>query len=510
MRVTSSGRIVVGAALVFAVLVPGNILAPVAHGATSAHSTLVVDQANSPATLDPGQQYDTDSYVVYRNIFDQLLERAPKTLKIVPWVAQSWKLKNSTTWVFIIRKNIKFTNGARLTAADVAFSLDRILDPAYHSPQFANFSVVKSATASGNTVTIKTNSPSPTLLSFLTTLSIVPKAYVQSVGNAGFNLRPVGSGPYKLVSFQSGGEVHLDANNHYWHGKPPFSHVVFRDVPSDASRVADLQSGKADIALGLTPDDTQIISSASSLKVLATPTERVAYVAFNALGNFPTKDVRVREAIAYSINYQSIITNILRGYGKPVKEVLTPFSFGYDPHVAGFSYNPAKAKALLAASGDPHPSMTFITSPSYSQVIVQALQSDMNQVGMNVSIENTDQATYLKKIQNPDHNWGSVRYGRWSCSCLDADGTIYPLFRTGTIWSSYSNRRFDALVDRARTTTNKATRKKDYTGAFKILQRDVPAVALYQDYAIYGASKHLRFKPDPQESFFLIRMGWSK
>jgi len=132
---------------------------------SSSGSKLVVDEASDPSTLDPGLQYNTESYTVYRNIFDNLLHRDPKTLKIIPWIATSWTEKTPTEWTFTIKKGVKFQNGDALTAQDVAFSLQRILDASLHSPQLANFSEVTSRAASGDKVTIDTEKPAPTLLS---------------------------------------------------------------------------------------------------------------------------------------------------------------------------------------------------------------------------------------------------------------------------------------------------------------------------------------------------------
>ncbi|MHB8618128.1 MAG: ABC transporter substrate-binding protein, partial [Chloroflexota bacterium] len=466
----------------------GGASVPAAGQPANSHATLVVDMPNAPATLDPGLQYDTDSYSVYRNIFDTLLHRDPSTLKVVPWVADSWKQVNPTTWTFAIHPNIKFQDGSPLTAQDVAFSLDRILDPSFHSPQFANFSVVKSASASGSTVTITTKDPSATLLSYLTTLSIVPEKIVKAKGPRAFNLNPIGSGPYKLKSWTQGSGAVLTANPNYWKGKPPFATVSFRAVPNDASRVADLQSGKADVATTLTPDDAANLKSSGSLQVLSTPTERVSYLAFNVTGPAPTKSLALREGLAYGIDYGSIVKNLLHGYGHPVKEVLTPLSFGYDKNIAGFTYDPAKAKQLIAQSGQRGATLEFATSPAYNQTLIQAMQGDLTKLGLTVKIVSTDQATYLKKVQSPGRNWGSIRFGRWSCSCLDADGTIYPLFHSGSVWSSYTNPQLDKLLNGARTTTDSAQRIKDYGQAFQILQRDVPGVGLFQEDAIYGAS----------------------
>lgn len=473
----------------------------------SASSTLVVDEVNDPSTLDPGLQYNTESYTVYRNIFDNLLHRDPQTEKIVPWIATSWSQQSPTVWTFQIKQGVKFTNGDPLTAGDVAFSLQRILDPSFNSPQRSNFSEITSVSASGNTVTIKTAKPDPTLLNELVTLSIVPEKYIKAHGNSYFNLHPIGSGPYEFVSWVHGSSVTLKANPNYWGGAPSIKMVVFRSVPNDASRIADLQSGKADIAFPITPDDVKTVQGASGLQVLSAPTERVAYLAFNTLGNTPTKSRLVRQAIAYGIDYKALISSLEDGYAQPVKEVLTPIAFGYDNNVAGYQYNPSKAKQLLKEAGYGNGvTLEFDTSPSYDQRVVQAIQAELGQIGIKVKIVSTDQATYLKKVQDPSHNWGSIRMGQWSCSCMDADGTIYPLFHSGTVWSSYSNPSYDQAVDKARTTTNKADRLADYQTAFNILQKDVPGVGLWQVDALYGASKNLQWKPDAAQDFFVQDM----
>lgn len=368
-------------------------------GGTEQEHRLVVDLANEPATLDPGLQYNTDSYTVYRNIFDNLLRRDSKTLEIQPWVAESWKQENENTWTFAIRSDIKFQNGAPLTAQDVAFSIRRILDKDFKSPQYANYSQITEVNASGNVVTITTDGPSPSLLAQLVNLSIVPEKYVKESGNENFNLHPIGSGAYKFSDWQKGVEINLETNPDYWQGKPSISGVRFRFVSNPASRIADLQSGQADIALALNADDIEVLKSNNDLQTLSVATERVAYLALNCLGDSPTKSVNVRQAIAYGINYESIISSLLKGYGKPVKEVLTPLSFGYDDTVEGYTYNPEKAKQLLKDAGLEKITIEFPTSPAYDQRIIQAIQGDLSKVGIDVKIVNSDQATYLKKYR---------------------------------------------------------------------------------------------------------------
>ncbi len=477
-----------------------------APGKTSHDASLTADLASYPASLDPGLQYDTDSYSVYRNVFDQLLHRDPSSHKIIPWLATKWKQTGPKTWDFTLRDGVKFSDGTPLTAADAAFSLQRILNPKFASQQNANFSAIASATGSGNRLTITTKFPSPTLLSYLTTLSVVPMADVKKAGDAQFNLHPVGSGPYTFVSSIPGSQVVLKRNDAWWGPKPQIKTVTFRAVPSAASRVADLKSGKADIADSLTPDSAVQLKGTGNLKVLSAPTERVSYLAFNTIKGGAATDPKVRQAVSMAIDYSSLIGNLEQGYAKRVNSVLTPLAAGYPTALTDYRYDPAQAKKLVKQAGATGKTIVMATSPTYDPQIVQSIQASIEAVGLKVSIQNSDQATYLKKVQSPTHNWGSIRFGQWSCSCLDADGVAYPLFRTGTIWSSYSNPQFDSLVDQARQTLDPKTRTGLYAKAYQILDQDLPGIGLFQIDSIYGASSRLQWTPDAQQSFFVADM----
>ena len=468
--------------------------------------TLVIDTANYPSTLDPGKQYDADTYSVYRNIFDQLLRRDPHSQKIVPWLATSWRQADATTWRFTMRRGVTFSDGSPLTAADAAFSVNRILDKKFASQQFANFSMISKATVDGADLVVHTPVPAPTLLTYLTTLSVVPQKYVQRVGDQKFAAKPIGSGAYVFASATAGSQVTLKANPRWWRPRPSARAAVFRAVPSVASRVVDLQSRKADLATNLTPDAADQIKRDPKLAVLSTPTERIAYLAFNTIKGGPANDPDVRRAIAAAIDYNALIKNLQRGYAKPINSLLTPLSFGYDRTLPNDRYDPATARRLIAAAGAKGRTVVMDTSPSFNPQIVQAIQANLADVGLSVQIRSTDQPTYLKKVQDPGHNWGSLRFGRWSCSCLDADGVIYPLFHTGGIWSSYTNPAFDKLVEQARRVIDPEQRATLYDQAFQVLARDLPGLGLFQDYAIYGANSRVSWTPDAQESFYLDTM----
>ena len=255
--------------------------------------TLTVDLPGDVATMDPHLQWDTESYTVYRNIFDNLVTRDVAG-KIVPQVATAWQYTDDTTIVFDLRTDIAFQDGSRLTPDDVVFSVRRIINPALKSPQLSQFDQITSADITGPAqVTLHTKTPYPVLMAQLVKLSILPKAYVAKVGDQKFNQEPIGSGPYRLRAWQRGVQSVLDSVDTYWRGKPPFGTVTFRAVPEGPTGIADLRTGRADITRGLSPDDAESVKSEKSLQLLPIATERVAYLFINTLAT-PTKDKRVR------------------------------------------------------------------------------------------------------------------------------------------------------------------------------------------------------------------------
>ena len=469
---------------------------------------LLVTIAGDAASLDPQVQWDTDSYTVYRNIFDNLVTRNAKG-EIVPQVGKSWKYLNDNEIEFELESNIKFHDGTPLTAEDVVFTVKRITDPAFKSPQLSQFNSIVDATVSGpNKVKLRTSAPYPALLAQLVKLSIIPEATVKKVGNVEFNQKPVGSGPYKLTNWQRGVRIDLEAAPNYWRGKAPFQKVEFRGVSDGSTRIADLRTGKADIIRGVGPDDAPLIAKDPNLQVMSVPTERIGYMFLNALHG-PTADVRVRRAIAHGIDRKGIIDALLGGYGKMVNIVLTPANFGYIDGFQGYPFDPAKAKALIKEAGADGAQLTFITSPVYDQRVVQAIQQMLGEVGLKVAIASSDQPTYLKRRQGNPEEAGHMSTGNWSCACQDADGVINPLFTSNSIWSKYKNKDFDAAVEAARTTLDEKKRLAAYKTAFELLERDVPGIGLFQGVAIYAARKELQWAPTPNEAFFVFDMKWN-
>ncbi|TKT75922.1 peptide ABC transporter [Aquamicrobium sp. LC103] len=474
----------------------------------AAKEMLVVDLVSEPSSLDPHKQWNPDSYYVYRNIFDNMLTRDDAG-KIVPQIATAWEYVSDSEIVFSIRDDVVFHDGEKLTAEDVAFSIGRIIDPAFASPQLGQFNKIVSAEATGeHEVTLKTDGAYPVLLAQLVKLSIVPKHVVEAVGDDEFNLKPVGSGPYKIGEWKRGVSVSLVRNDEYWDDKGAFAGAEFRAVPDAATRVANLQSGTADLGVSLDSDLAAQLEGSGAAKPLTVLTERIGYVKLNPARG-PLDDVRVRKAIAQAIDKQAIVEGLLGGFDQPLDQMATPSHFGFVEGIEAAPYDPEEARRLIEEAGAAGKTLSFATSPTFDQRIVQAIAQMLSDVGLKVEIELTDMATYLQRVQSEPTNQPFISFGRWSCACQDADGVLYPLLHSSSSWSAAANPDIDALLDKARNTLDEGERLEAYKSVSTYVAEQVPLVPLYQAAIIYGAASGLEWTPTANESMFLNRMDWT-
>lgn len=468
---------------------------------------IVVDLVNEPSTLDPQLQWNPDSYFVYRNIFDNLVTR-DNSGKIVPEIATSWKSLSDTKVAFTLRGDVTFHDGTPLTAEDVAFSVNRIIDPKLASPQLSQFAKIAKAEVSGDhEVTLTLQTPYPALLAQLTKLSIVPEHVVQKVGNQAFNLAPVGSGPYKFVKWDRGVSVTLVRYGGYWGNKGPFEQAVFRAVPDASTRLADLQAGVADFARALSSDQAAQLEGSQTVKAVPVLTERMAFIRINP--NKPPFDkLELRQALAYAIDKEGITQGILGGFDKPVGQMMTPAHFGWNDKITGLPYDPDKAKALIASAGKPA-KFQLTVGAFFDQRVAEAILQELQEVGFDVEISQVDTPTFLQLIQKGAAGAPALAISTNSCACQDADGVLNYLFHSGSTWAIVDKPEIDALLDEAGSSSDEKKRLADYEKIGQFVVDQVPTVPLYQMDAIYGAAKALNFQPTPNESFFLNRMSWA-
>ncbi len=475
----------------------------------SAKDMLVIDFVGEPNSLDPHVQWNPDSFNVYRNIFDNLITRDDEG-KIVPQIATEWKYLSDTEIEFKIRGNVKFHDGKPLTADDVVFSIKRITDPKFASPQLSQFNQIKGAVAKDpTTVMVTTNGPYPVLLAQLTKLSIVPKHVVEAESKDEFNLNPVGSGPYKFDHWTRGVEVVVTRNDDYWGPKGAFPKVSFRAVPDAATRVANLLAGTSDLVTNIDSDLANQIKASGQAKVVAARTERVAYFAMNVTKP-PFDDPNMRLAAAEAIDKEGIVNGILGGYERPVPELASPAHVGWVDGIKAPPYDPENARKLVAEAGDKAKrEFSILTAPVYDQRIVQAIQQMLTDVGFKPKIEMTDMGNWLQQMQSGPQSIPQSAFSRWSCGCQDADGIMYPILHSSSGWANVKDAEVDKALDEARSVIDTDKRIALYKTVHEIVAKQNYIVPLYQASVIYGAAKGVEFTPTPNENIFVNRIGWS-
>ena len=313
-------------------------------------NTLVMIIESSPTNLDPRVGLDAQSERIDELIFDDLLDR-DEHLNVKPALADSWEIPDPKTYVFHLHHGVKFHDGRPLTARDVKWTFDSILQGKIRTTKSAVYRPVDHIdTPDDYTVVFHLKEPFATLLWNLSdgAIGIVPYGSGEEVSQ-----HPIGSGPFRFVSAEQDKEVIIERNDDYWGEKAKLPRVRFAVVPDPTTRALEMRKGSADVLSNALGFDTVVaLQRETSLVILRGPGTILSYMAFN-LRDPILKDVRVRQAIAYAINRPPILKYLVRGFERPAYSVLPPESWAYDGNVPHYDYDPAKARALARSGGLP-------------------------------------------------------------------------------------------------------------------------------------------------------------
>lgn len=438
-------------------------------------NVLVVANGADAKILDPHASNDAPSSKVSGQIYDSLVKQ-DLNMEIVPGLAESWTQIDDRTTEFKLRKGIKFHNGNELKADDVKFTLDRMKA----SPQVGHIigSVESVEVIDDHTVRVKTEKPFGALLSHLahTAAGILNRDAVEKGGST-YGQNPVGTGPYKFVSWQAGDRITLEANPDYYLGKAPTEKVIFRSIVEGTNRTIGLETGEVDIAYDLEPIDKMMVANHEKLDFVEEPSLGMTYLGFN-VNKAPLDKKEVRQAIAHAINVDDIIDAAYQGSATKASSPIGPKVFGHNPNAKNYEYNPEKAKELLKEAGYPNGLKMKIwtnDNPIRRDIAVIA-QDQLKQVGIDATIETLEWGAYLDGTARGEHDMYILG---WVSVTGDADYGITPLYHTDNQGgagnrSFYSNPRVDELLTNAKNSTDPEERKKYYNEVQEIVQEDLP------------------------------------
>jgi peptide/nickel transport system substrate-binding protein len=287
---------------------------------------------------------------IYQSIFDQYIGQNPD-LSFRPGLLTEWGWTDDKKQIkMTVRDDATWHDGSPVTPEDIVWSLERAGNPDTGNPIQFVWSKIGNFSIDGNVITADVKEFEPTLFKWMAFLTgyVLPKAYYEKVGQEGFEKAPVGSGPYKVEQFERNAFLKLSAHEGYWGGAPAFKSVVIKFVPDASSRVAEIESGKSQVAFDMSYEEYDRLKEKPGLKGVTTPISDIAMIFINDVE--PMTDKNVRQAAAYAIDKQLLIDRLLNGYGVKIDTLQTPEYAAFDPSTV-VPYDPEKAVELLKASG---------------------------------------------------------------------------------------------------------------------------------------------------------------
>jgi peptide/nickel transport system substrate-binding protein len=320
-----------------------------------------------------------------------------------------------------------------------------------------------------------------------------PPGYFGQVGPAGFNQKPIGTGPYTLVEWVKDSHVTMSANGNYWGGTPPIQTVEFRTIPEPTARIAALETGEIDLMLDLPLDAVARVNQNPSLQVLSRPSLRLFSLRFSEITDTPLRKPRVRQALLSAIDVNALIKGLFDGHAVALRDqLLAPGYFGYDPSRRPIAYDPARTKRMLAEAGYPSGFELTFKYPSgrylEDKEVGQAIASQLASVGVRTNQVVLEGGTFITQLQTKQLNdmylGGNLPPPDAHFMFLDSTSTQY--------YSVYSNSKFDALYYLAGRTASRDERLQLYKQILDVFDQDPPFCPLYQPPDLYAATKKLR------------------
>jgi peptide/nickel transport system substrate-binding protein len=476
--------------------------------------TITVIIESSPANLDPRIGTDAFSERIDELLFDSLV-RKDEHFDLRPWVAESWEIRDPLTYVFHLHRGIRFHDGRPLTAKDVKWTIDSMMNGTVISSKAATTSyqhIANIEARDDQTVIFHMKEPDSGLLWNLSdgAMGVVPFGSDKS-----FNLHPIGSGPFKLVKNEQDNEVVVTRNDDYWAAKPKVERVRFAVVPDTTTRALELRKGSADIEVNsLTADMVQSLRSDSRLKIQQAPGTSVQYLGFN-LRDSVLSDIRIRQAIAYAIDVAPIIHYLWRDTVRPTPSVIPMLHWAYDSNLHPYPHDPQKARDLLAQAGYSNASgrrlhlVIKTSTEETSRLIAVILQQQLHEVGVDLEIRTFEFATFYADVVKGAFQIYILRWVGGS----NQDPEIFEYIFDSQSFaprranrSYYSNPQVDAWIEEARTELDQSKRKELYARIQEQVLNDLPSLNLFSlDNVIVHTSRLRNVHADPMGNYDFLR-----
>ncbi len=478
---------------------------------------IIFGSIGEPSNLIPALASDSASHEISSHLFVSPL-RYNKLLEVEPFAAKSYEVLNDGKLLkFELREDIKWADGVELTADDVEFTYKMMIDPKTPTAYAANFLAIKEFKKTGK-FSFEVYYEKPYSSSIQTWMSsIMPKHLLegQDLQTTKFSRNPVGAGPFKLKAWNVGANVILEASDTYFEGRPYIDEIIYKLIPDSSTMFLELKAGNLD-SMSLSPQQYLRQTNGKfwedNYRKYKYLSFAYTYLGYNLKHPF-FKDEKVRQALTYAIDRQSIIDGVLLGQGEVTNGSFKPGSWAYNKNIVPYPYSPGKARELLKEAGFELNedgllerdgkvfSFSIITNQGNTQRIQCAviIQSQLRELGIEVKVRTIEWAAFVNEFINKKR-FEAVILG-WT---IPQDPNPFDVWHSskakgnGLNFISYSNKEVDELLEKAQNTTGLEARKKAFDRFQEIVHKEQPYTFLYVPYALPTVQARFHgIKPEP-------------
>lgn len=468
-----------------------------------ARDALVVGVNGLPGGIDPPAELSNVGTRVTYNVYDTLIRRDfLDNNKLKPALATSWQRQGDTVLELKLRAGVTFHNGDPLTADDVKYTFDRITKPGSKlSEAQGYFSTFKSVdVVDPGTVRIETTQPDPLIEQRLASWAswIVPKAYIERIGDEEFAKKGVGTGPYKIASLAPKDRLVLERFDGYWEDKPPVKQLTFRVIPENATRATALINNEVSIITNIPPDQVKTLRDASNVEIRDIPLANVHVIYYNT--RHPVlKNEKLRQALNLGIDRKLLIDTIWNGKAIQMRShQFEEYGALYNASRPFTPYDAAKAKALVAESGYDGSTITYRTQGDYYTNGLQAAEAIVamwQAIGVKAEVKQVGSGDKIVPAELMVANWSN------SSRLADPDGSLWVAWgKSSSFQKKYwtpADPEFNRLGEAARSTLDQRFRYDAYQKMLDIWEREAPGTVLYVPIENYGVNKDVNWSPYP-------------
>ena len=473
--------------------------------AMAAEGTLRVAYPQRVVNLDPHGSAAAERIVITlsRHIFDTLVAWDAAAGAFTPNLATSWETLDDLTWQFTIREGVRFHDGTALTSADVAASLERIVD--LGGPLSALWQLIEAVeTPDQYTVVIRTSEPMGTLLSNLTMLAIAPSWAMEAED---FDERPVGSGPFRFDEWVRDERVVLVANEDYWReGLPRVDRLVWVDIPELAPRMTALVRGEIDLTVQIPPEQRPALEADEQITLADGPTFRSRFIWINPERE-PLGDPRVRQALWHALDIDAIVETLLEGVASRATGAVTSTTFGYS-EMPPYEYDPARSRELLAEAGYADGFRTHLKwNPAdvKEREVAEVVTAQLAAVGVLVESIQQPRAIWLEDLLALDWDMNLLGTGALTG---DADYLLGRLYHSRAGRIGYENPELDRLLEAATTTLDTEERLEYYRQVHELLWGEAVTLFLFEAVETYAYRDNVHGFVVPQDQLPVLTEVW--